>query len=73
MRIKISLRQSDRGDLEWFQRNLVPHPYEDLTEEEAKAYKLLDGIALHHCPRISSNIIHSLYEINQSHIRIIFI
>ncbi len=43
MRIKISLRQSDRGDLEWFQRGLVPHPYEGLTEDEARAYKLLDG------------------------------
>ena len=44
MRIKISLHQSDRGDIEWFQKGLVSHPYQDLTEDEARAYKLMDGI-----------------------------
>jgi hypothetical protein len=42
MRIKVSLRRSDRGDLEWLHKGAVDHPYKNLSLQEAQAYKLLD-------------------------------
>ena len=42
MRIKVNLLLSERGDLVWFQKGMVNHPYENFSAEEAKAYKLMD-------------------------------